>query len=338
MSDAPAPLVPDFVDLTDYPDMPLEVRRLRDSSLASDETPETCWSALMLWAAAWHQIPAASVPDSDRWLAQRAGFVSRGVVDPYWQEIRDRVLRGFVKCSDGRLYHRVLAQKALAAWESKARHRHERMSDRIRKANSIREKNGLRPIVAPNIREWLAAGMRDPEPPENSGGGSAEAPGVSGLKGSEGKGSKEGAPPSASLPPRVRASHTRARASADPPAKKASKRCPSDFAIGEPLRLWAHQNAGGLDLELELAAMKDHEFAKPRSDWEATFRNWLRTAMKRGGARASAAAPGRQTSHDRRASTMAGLTAGRRGIEHGDGRPEPPDDEDIVEIDARRVD
>jgi hypothetical protein len=61
----PAPLTPPDCDLQDFPFMPLHVARLRDSDLASEEEPEACWYAVLLWAASWHQIPAASLPDND---------------------------------------------------------------------------------------------------------------------------------------------------------------------------------------------------------------------------------------------------------------------------------
>ena len=74
---------------------------------------------MLLWAASWHQVPAASLPNNDRTLAQLAGF---GRYVEQWQAVRDDALRGFVECSDGRLYHRVVAEKAREAWEMKKKH------------------------------------------------------------------------------------------------------------------------------------------------------------------------------------------------------------------------
>lgn len=119
MNDLPSPLTPDDCDLKDFAFMPLDVQRLRDSDLASEETPECCWAAVLIWCASWHQVPAASVPDSDQWLANQAGYVSRGKIDSRWKKVRDGALRGWIKCSDGRLYHAVVAEKALEAWIGK---------------------------------------------------------------------------------------------------------------------------------------------------------------------------------------------------------------------------
>ncbi|GMV19127.1 MAG: hypothetical protein AMXMBFR56_73510 [Polyangiaceae bacterium] len=43
----------------------------------------------------------------------------------------------------------------------------------------------------------------------------------------------------------------------------------------------------GVDFELELAKFRDHYFRDPRSDADATFRNWLRNARPGNGSRAS---------------------------------------------------
>lgn len=117
----PLPLVPAEVDIRDFAFMPLDVSRLRDSDLAANETPEACWAAVLLWAASWHQIPAASIPNDDRWIAKQAGYAQRGKIAKEWSDIRSGALRNWVECSDGRLYHPVVAEKALIAWASKQR-------------------------------------------------------------------------------------------------------------------------------------------------------------------------------------------------------------------------
>ena len=118
-TDLPPPLVPPDVDLRDFAFMPLDVVRVRDSDLAAEETPESCWAALLLWCASWHQVPAGSIPDSDQWQAKQAGYVARGRIDKTWESVRDGALRNWIKCSDGRLYHPVVAEKALESWQAK---------------------------------------------------------------------------------------------------------------------------------------------------------------------------------------------------------------------------
>jgi hypothetical protein len=166
MTQKPVPLVPSDCDLTDFNYMPLDVRRLRDSDLASLESPEACWAAVLLWCASWHQVPAASLPDDDRVLSQLAGF---GRVVKEWQRIREGSLRGWVKCNDGRLYHPVVAEKALEAWQSKIKHAYGKFSDRIRKENKLRAEKGLSPIHVPTLEEWNSSGRTPEIPPAPAG-------------------------------------------------------------------------------------------------------------------------------------------------------------------------
>lgn len=150
----PAPLVPPEVDLRDFPRMGLDVARLRGSELVVDQPPEICWAALMLWCAAWHEVPAGSVPNNDRWLADKAGYVSRGQIDVSWGQIRDSVLRGFVECSDGRLYHKVTCEIALDAWSSKLRQRWVSECARVRKHN---QRHGTS-VTTPDFEHWISLG------------------------------------------------------------------------------------------------------------------------------------------------------------------------------------
>lgn len=124
--DLPEPLVPADVDLRDQRYMPLLVQRLRDSATAGLEDPEAFRGAVLLWAAAWHQLPAASVPDDDRELARLAGYGRDAKALRTWKNARKNgALRGFVRCNDGRLYHRAQSEVALESWRLKIE-RHER--------------------------------------------------------------------------------------------------------------------------------------------------------------------------------------------------------------------
>ena len=114
------PLVAAHIDLRDFPYMPLEVVRLRDSDLAALATDEGFRAAVMLWCAAWHQLPAASLPSDDRMLAKLSGY-GRDV--DAWLLVKEEALRKFVECDDGRLYHPTIAEKALEAWEAKVARR-----------------------------------------------------------------------------------------------------------------------------------------------------------------------------------------------------------------------
>nr|WP_246248551.1 DUF1376 domain-containing protein [Sphingomonas hominis] len=99
------------------------------------------WRAgLTLWWAAWTQCPAASLPDDDAALCRLADL-GRDV--KAWKKMRERALHGFVKCSDGRLYHPVLAQQALVAWDKRQQDRTARSADADRKARERADRSRM---------------------------------------------------------------------------------------------------------------------------------------------------------------------------------------------------
>nr|WP_249183522.1 DUF1376 domain-containing protein [Burkholderia cenocepacia] len=99
--------------------MPLDVIRVIDSDTFGISTGDEFKTAFRLWAKCWQQVPAASLPDDDRVLAHLAGL-SENL--PKWKKVRAVALRGFVKCSDGRLYHPVIAEKAIEAMGKREQH------------------------------------------------------------------------------------------------------------------------------------------------------------------------------------------------------------------------
>lgn len=118
--DLPEPLVPPEVDLTGYGWMPFHGHRLFGSEFNAIASDAEWRAGVTLWWAAWNQVPAASLPDDDVALARLAdlGRDVRG-----WRKLRKNALHGFVKCSDGRLYHRALSRLALEAWDRRVRER-----------------------------------------------------------------------------------------------------------------------------------------------------------------------------------------------------------------------
>ncbi|WP_249404999.1 DUF1376 domain-containing protein [Stenotrophomonas sp. CFBP 13725] len=118
------------VDLRGMPFMPLDVARLRDSDLAIMATGDEFRAAVLLWCAAWNQLPAASLPDNDQALAAYAGF-GRDVRG--WLAVKPGAMRGFVVCSDGRWYHPVVAEKAVEAWAERKEYRAGKEHDNDRK-------------------------------------------------------------------------------------------------------------------------------------------------------------------------------------------------------------
>lgn len=252
----PAPLVPPEVDLRDFPRMGLDVARLRGSELVVDQPPEICWAALMLWCAAWHEVPAGSVPNNEKWLADKAGYVSRGKIDLSWGQVRDSILRGFVECSDGRLYHAVTCEIAIDAWSSKLRQRWVSECARVRKHN---QRHGTS-VATLDFDQWISAGMPVGGPlpvPQDTGTVSqgqspprhAAVPRETASKRREGKGilsispttvGEMRAPASADAPP-ASEGQTEAPAASTPARKRAAAApalpCPEDVA-GDVWTAW----------------------------------------------------------------------------------------------------
>lgn len=120
MGKAPDPLTPADCDLRGFSNLQLDVDLLPKSQLANYADAEAFRAAVLLWCEAWKTVPAASLEDSDMDLRAIVGLQRDGEL---WAKIKDDALRGFVKCSDGRLYHKVLAEKAIKAWETRLKYR-----------------------------------------------------------------------------------------------------------------------------------------------------------------------------------------------------------------------
>lgn len=173
----PAPPYPAHVDLTHYDDMPLEVRRLRDSGIAGEPNAEIFRCAVLLWCVAWHQVPAGSLACDDAELCRLVGL---GRDLRTWRKIRDGVLRGWRRFSDGRLYHAVVSEKVVDSWNRSQVVHWKRECDRLRKENKEREKKQQPPLDFPEKPAAVPLGWPS-ETPEVSVGKSPKE------KGREGK-------------------------------------------------------------------------------------------------------------------------------------------------------
>lgn len=119
-ADLPPPMTPPDCDLRGYDFMPLFGHRLFRSELYECSSGEEFKVAVKLWWEAWNQCPAGSLPDDDLKLCRLADL---GRDTKLWKRMRETVLRGFVLCSDGRLYHRMLSEWALEAFARRVKDR-----------------------------------------------------------------------------------------------------------------------------------------------------------------------------------------------------------------------
>ena len=134
--DIPPPLTPRECDCTDLDGFMLNVERLMASELVALSSHEIVAASLFLWCRAWKQRPAASLPDDDR---VNAAFARLPLAR--FKRLKREVMHGFVKCNDGRLYHRVLAAEALNAYQRKLSFQ-KRRNDDAERLRKWREKHG----------------------------------------------------------------------------------------------------------------------------------------------------------------------------------------------------
>ncbi|WP_241300798.1 DUF1376 domain-containing protein [Burkholderia cenocepacia] len=345
MSNLPNPLTPADCDLRDFPFMPLDVQRLCDSDLAALESPEACWAALLLWSKSWHQVPAASLPDDDRVLAKFTGYQRAPAA---WQAIREGALRGWIKCSDGRLYHPVVAEKANEGWFAKHRQAHDKLCERVRKRNKTRAEAGLVPLEVPELEQWIDAGRPlekalFPEEFRTASVGKADAsvgtkkdfqrnvdgiPAENALKGKEGKGQGEVNPSGSS----TRGTDTLAGERARPGELSAAMRRHSvEAQPGDP-RVIAAADAG-VTVETIEAACVEAKAAKPNERIPPAYvlsiaTRWTADAAKPPAARASPSANGHRSFHDDRADVIAQLTGQKPAHRTTDG---------VIDVDASEI-
>ncbi len=136
MSELPEPLTPPDCDLRGLEYMPLLGHHLFGSDFNARANDSEWRAAVTLWWAAWTQKPAASLPDDDVALCRLADL---GRDLKTWAKVKKMALHGFVKCSDGRIYHPVLAQQALLAFEKRVGERKRKAEWREKRAKEKQE-------------------------------------------------------------------------------------------------------------------------------------------------------------------------------------------------------
>ncbi len=292
-SDLPAPLVPADVDLRGMPFMPLDVARLRDSDLAIEASGDEFRAAVLLWCASWNQVPAGSLPNAEQALAAYAGF-GRDVKG--WRKVRVGALRGFVECADGRLYHPVVAEKALDAWAQRVEHRtakanetdrkRKEREDRSRMFEALREAGQVLAWDTPTkvLREAFAElesagqGVTGHAPVTVTG----HAPDTAKRGTGKGEGQGQGIePPVVPLDPSP--GKPAGKVAAKPERAKPKKPLPLPFLVTTEMQAWAKEKAPDVNLDWELEQFLDYwkGNGRPMADWKATWQRWMRTSQAR---------------------------------------------------------
>lgn len=152
------PLVPADCDIRGFPFMPLETQRLISSDLVAISNGDEFKAAVILWAQSWGQVPAGSLPSDERVLARLSGFSLAT-----WREISEIALHGWIKCSDGRFYHPLIADLAHQA-AARSRSQSKRVESRWARYRATKnaEKYRLYENGVPAVCENDTAGNAQP--------------------------------------------------------------------------------------------------------------------------------------------------------------------------------
>lgn len=149
---APDPMTPAGCDLRDFPHTPLFRSRLFGSTFHSRASDSEWRAGVTLWLKSWDQVPAGSLPADDIDLC-RLAELARDLKT--WKKLKDGALRGWVLCSDGRLYHPVVAEGVVNAIEHKKKQRLKTAKARIA-ALEKHLKDATTPDDAARITEEIA--------------------------------------------------------------------------------------------------------------------------------------------------------------------------------------
>ena len=244
-----APLTPADCDLRGYEFMPLFGTRLYTSEFNERANDAEFRAAHRLWWAAWQQCPAGSLPDNDDALCRYADL---GRDTRAWKRVKEIALWGFVKCSDGRLYHPVLCEEAIIAYRKRVKARQKKADFRLNSKTATYSKETKEEVMStgtspPKISPTTEGQNRDVPPDRDR----TET------------GQKEDKTSLRSVPQK--------RKTRVDPAWSPS-----------PQGLDAARDVGMSDIESQIAQFRDYHAAKGNLmvDWDAAWRTWCRNSAQ----------------------------------------------------------
>ena len=164
-ADLPPPPVPPDADLKDFPFTPICRARLFGSAFHARATDPEWRAGVTLWLKSQDQVPAGSLPDDDVDLCRLAEL---GRDMKAWRKVRDGALRGWFKCSDGRLYHHVVAEVVNEQWKSRQEAREAREKWRETKRRQRGAVPGETRVASPETRSNVHVDTTACPPPVQS--------------------------------------------------------------------------------------------------------------------------------------------------------------------------
>ena len=172
--------MPADVVIPRLPWVPIYADRLWDSNFFAVATAEEFKAAFCLWVKSWTQRPPGSLPNDDRLLCRLAelnGNLAK------WGKVKRMALRHWVLCDDDRLYHPVVAELVLDAYQRLSRNQSKARHAATTRWNS---KKGKMPQAMPEASQHKHKQEKPPNPRngggkevfKNGGSGAAEPPAI----------------------------------------------------------------------------------------------------------------------------------------------------------------
>lgn len=115
----------------------LDTTRIRQSDTWTLARPEVRPWLLMLWMVAWEECPCGSLPTDESLIAAKLGIDAA-----LFAAHRSVLIRGWKRCSDGRLYHDVLSEYVIEMIET-------REGNRKRQTTFRNKSRVINPLVTP---------------------------------------------------------------------------------------------------------------------------------------------------------------------------------------------
>ena len=254
----PQPLIPNDTDIDGLDGFMLNTDRLMASELWALSTGEEFKAAMALWCRAWKQQPPGSLPSDDRVLAAFSG------AGPRWKKVRDMALRGFVKCSDGRLYHSTLCEDVMRAAKKKAERRERTKAATKERQRKRNEQRDVGHDVQRDVQRDVGHDVqRDVQRDVTHDVQRNEVPGTGQDR--TGQGNCLGRDDAASEPRRSR-----------------KHRLPDDFGLTAERESYLAEVNPGRDAAWELGKFRDYHASKGSAmvDWDAAWRTWCRNSAE----------------------------------------------------------
>ena len=103
-----------------------------------------------------------------------------------------------------------------------------------------------------------------------------------------------------------------------PRPARATRKCPAEFEVTAEMREWARIDAPGVDVDRQSAKFRDHTFKTARTDWLATWKNWIRESFDRLPKQTATGETAWQRSQRERVAEMTGGLLGSKPPARGD--------------------